>query len=123
MNARLAASAAARARPSQRVRELWRQQDACGARRREANLASARSLAGATALRRGLARRGLVKRFGDPQLDKLMDEALGGSPTLRAADARVRKAGGGGCHHRSRARAADQPATAMPPGSASPSTA
>lgn len=32
------------------------------------------------------------KRFNDPQLDALVDEALNGSPTLRAADARVRKA-------------------------------
>lgn len=32
------------------------------------------------------------KQFGDPQLDRLVDEALHGSPTLRAADARVRKA-------------------------------
>ncbi|HEX2827984.1 MAG TPA: efflux transporter outer membrane subunit [Burkholderiales bacterium] len=31
-------------------------------------------------------------RFNDPQLDALVDEALKGSPTLRAADARVRKA-------------------------------
>ncbi len=32
------------------------------------------------------------KRFGDPQLDRLMDEALRGSPTLRIAQARVRRA-------------------------------
>jgi NodT family efflux transporter outer membrane factor (OMF) lipoprotein len=32
------------------------------------------------------------KRYDDPQLDRLVDEALKGSPTLRAADARVRKA-------------------------------
>lgn len=32
------------------------------------------------------------KQFGDPQLDRLVDEALHGSPNLRAADARVRKA-------------------------------
>jgi len=32
------------------------------------------------------------KKFGDPQLDRLMDEALAGSPTLRVADARARKA-------------------------------
>ncbi|HST00776.1 MAG TPA: efflux transporter outer membrane subunit [Usitatibacter sp.] len=32
------------------------------------------------------------KRFGDTQLDQLVDEALHGSPTLRVADARVRKA-------------------------------
>jgi NodT family efflux transporter outer membrane factor (OMF) lipoprotein len=32
------------------------------------------------------------KRYGDEQLDKLVDEALRESPTLRAADARVRKA-------------------------------
>jgi NodT family efflux transporter outer membrane factor (OMF) lipoprotein len=32
------------------------------------------------------------KRFGDPQLDQLMDEALAGSPTLRIAQARARKA-------------------------------
>jgi NodT family efflux transporter outer membrane factor (OMF) lipoprotein len=32
------------------------------------------------------------KRYGDPQLDGLVDEALRSSPTLRAADARVRKA-------------------------------
>src|ERR1700687_3342563 len=31
-------------------------------------------------------------RFADPQLDGLMTEALSGSPTLRAAEARVRKA-------------------------------
>ena len=32
------------------------------------------------------------KRFNDPQLDRLMDEALAGSPTLRIAQARARKA-------------------------------
>jgi NodT family efflux transporter outer membrane factor (OMF) lipoprotein len=32
------------------------------------------------------------KRYNDPQLDALVDEAITGSPTLRAADARVRKA-------------------------------
>ena len=32
------------------------------------------------------------KRFNDPQLDRLMDEALTGSPTLRVAQARARKA-------------------------------
>ncbi|HSN21632.1 MAG TPA: efflux transporter outer membrane subunit [Usitatibacter sp.] len=32
------------------------------------------------------------KRYGDPQLDALVDGALQGSPTLRVADARVRKA-------------------------------
>ena len=32
------------------------------------------------------------KRFDDPQLDRLMDEALAGSPTLRIAQARARKA-------------------------------
>jgi NodT family efflux transporter outer membrane factor (OMF) lipoprotein len=32
------------------------------------------------------------KRFGDSQLDRLMDEALAGSPTLRIAQARARKA-------------------------------
>lgn len=32
------------------------------------------------------------KRFGDPQLDRLMEEALAGSPTLRMAEARARKA-------------------------------
>jgi len=32
------------------------------------------------------------KKFGDPQLDRLVDEGLHGSPTLRVADARVRKA-------------------------------
>ena len=32
------------------------------------------------------------KRFNDPQLDRLMDEALAGSPTLRVAQARARKA-------------------------------
>ena len=32
------------------------------------------------------------KQFNDPQLDQLMDEALAGSPTLRIAEARARKA-------------------------------
>ena len=32
------------------------------------------------------------KRYGDTQLDALVDEALHGSPTLRSADARLRKA-------------------------------
>jgi NodT family efflux transporter outer membrane factor (OMF) lipoprotein len=32
------------------------------------------------------------KQFADPQLDQLIEEALGGSPTMRVADARVRKA-------------------------------
>ena len=30
------------------------------------------------------------KQFNDPQLDRLMDEALAGSPTLRVAEARAR---------------------------------
>ena len=32
------------------------------------------------------------KQFNDPQLDQLMAEALTGSPTLRMAEARVRRA-------------------------------
>ena len=32
------------------------------------------------------------KAYGDPQLDKLVDEALAGSPTLAQAEARVRQA-------------------------------
>lgn len=32
------------------------------------------------------------RRFGDPQLDRLMEEALSGNPTLRVAEARTRKA-------------------------------
>src|SRR5438105_3981671 len=32
------------------------------------------------------------KRFGDAQLDQLEDEALAGNPSLRQAQARVRKA-------------------------------
>jgi NodT family efflux transporter outer membrane factor (OMF) lipoprotein len=32
------------------------------------------------------------RQFNDPQLDQLMDEALAGSPTLRVAEARVRRA-------------------------------
>lgn len=32
------------------------------------------------------------KQLGDPQLDRLMDEALSGSPTLRVAEARARRA-------------------------------
>jgi NodT family efflux transporter outer membrane factor (OMF) lipoprotein len=32
------------------------------------------------------------KRYGDPQLDRLVDEALAGSPTLRVAQARARRA-------------------------------
>jgi len=32
------------------------------------------------------------KAFGDPQLDRLMDEALAGNPDLRIADARLRQA-------------------------------
>jgi NodT family efflux transporter outer membrane factor (OMF) lipoprotein len=37
---------------------------------------------------------GWWKAYGDPQLDALIDEALKGSPDLRAAEARVRKAEG-----------------------------
>jgi len=55
-------------------------------------LASARSLGDATLSDAAWPAADWWKRFGDAQLDKLMDEAIAGSPTLRAADARVRKA-------------------------------
>lgn len=35
------------------------------------------------------------RRYGDPQLDRLLDEALSSSPGMRAAAARVRQAGAG----------------------------
>ncbi len=55
-------------------------------------LAANQALAGAATSQAAWPRTDWWKRFGDPQLDALMAETLAGSPTLRAADARVRKA-------------------------------
>jgi NodT family efflux transporter outer membrane factor (OMF) lipoprotein len=63
------------------------------ASRDDANqLASAQSLAAARQSDAAWPATDWWKRFGDPQLDALVDEALKASPTLRIADARVRKA-------------------------------
>ena len=55
-------------------------------------LLAVRSLADATPAAAAWPRSEWWKSFGDPQLDQLMSEALAGSPTLRVAAARARKA-------------------------------
>ncbi len=55
-------------------------------------LATQRSLAGVALTPAAWPRSDWWKALGDPQLDALIDEALAGSPTLAAADARVRLA-------------------------------
>ena len=55
-------------------------------------LAAGRSLAGVPLSDAAWPAADWWKRYGDAQLDQLVDEALKGSPTLRAADARLRKA-------------------------------
>jgi NodT family efflux transporter outer membrane factor (OMF) lipoprotein len=55
-------------------------------------LASSASLAGADDSGAAWPAPDWWKKFGDPQLDGLVDEALAGSPSLRVADARARKA-------------------------------
>jgi NodT family efflux transporter outer membrane factor (OMF) lipoprotein len=55
-------------------------------------LAAGKSLADASVSDAGWPAEDWWKRYGDPQLDALVDEALRASPTLRVADARVRKA-------------------------------
>jgi NodT family efflux transporter outer membrane factor (OMF) lipoprotein len=57
-----------------------------------ANLAASKSLGAAQLSPAAWPHRDWWKRFDDPQLDRLMDEALTGSPTLRIAQARARKA-------------------------------
>lgn len=52
----------------------------------------ARSLAGAPLSEAGFPRQDWWRAFGDPQLDALVSEALDGTPSLAAADARLRKA-------------------------------
>ena len=61
------------------------------------------------------------KRFGDPQLDTLMDEALAGSPTLSVAAARTRKALAFARRRASRALPAGQRRRVESRASASPS--
>lgn len=56
------------------------------------SLSAARSLGGVTLSDAAWPTSDWWKRYDDPQLDVLVQEALAGSPTLRAADARVRKA-------------------------------
>jgi NodT family efflux transporter outer membrane factor (OMF) lipoprotein len=55
-------------------------------------LAAADSLAGAKVSPAAWPRADWWKQFGDAQLDGLIDEALAGSPTLKVAEARTRKA-------------------------------
>lgn len=55
-----------------------------------ASLEAGRSLAGAA--RADWPREDWWKRFGDPQLDRLVEEGLAGAPVLRGAQARVEKA-------------------------------
>lgn len=57
-----------------------------------ADYAVARSLAGAPLSDAAFPQRDWWRALGDPQLDALIDEALRGTPSLAAADARVRKA-------------------------------
>ena len=59
----------------------------------EANrLAAGKSLAGARVSPAAWPTADWWKQFGDAQLDRLIDEALAGSPTLKVAEARTRKA-------------------------------
>lgn len=60
--------------------------------REAGSLASTRSLSQAALSPVEWPRTDWWKQFGDPQLDQLVGEALAGSPSLRVADARVRKA-------------------------------
>ena len=57
-----------------------------------AGYALTRSLAGAPLSDAAFPQRDWWRALGDPQLDALVDEALRGTPSLAAADARVRKA-------------------------------
>ena len=57
-----------------------------------ASLAATKALADAPTATTAWPASAWWKQFNDPQLDRLMDEALGGSPTLRLAAARTRKA-------------------------------
>lgn len=59
--------------------------------RTAAQLAAERSLAG-TSVAANWPRTDWWKSLNDPQLDRLIDEALAGSPTLRVAEARTRQA-------------------------------
>ena len=60
---------------------------------REANaLASQRALDGVSVSKAAWPATDWWKAFDDPQLDALIDEALSGSPTLKVAEARTRKA-------------------------------
>lgn len=56
------------------------------------SLAAAKSIAGSRLSATAWPAADWWKRFNDPQLDRLMDEALAGSPTLRVAEARARRA-------------------------------
>src|SRR5690606_13757639 len=56
------------------------------------SLAVARSLAGAPLSDAAFPQQAWWRALGDPQLDALVEEALRGTPSLAAADARVRKA-------------------------------
>jgi len=56
------------------------------------NLAAAKSLAGNGLTPAAWPRTDWWKQFQDPQLDRLVDEALADSPSLRVAEARVRQA-------------------------------
>jgi len=56
------------------------------------NLAAAKSIAGVPVSPAAWPTSDWWKQFKDPQLDQLIDEALVGSPTLKVAEARTRKA-------------------------------
>ena len=56
------------------------------------NLAAAKSIAGNSLAPAAWPRTDWWKQFHDPQLDRLIEEALADSPTLRVAEARVRQA-------------------------------
>ena len=56
------------------------------------NLAAAKSIAGNSVAPAAWPRTDWWKQLHDPQLDRLIDEALADSPTLRVAEARVRQA-------------------------------
>ena len=60
--------------------------------RDQSALASGQSLSGTPLSPPAWPKSDWWKQFSDPRLDQLIEEALAGSPTLRIADARVRKA-------------------------------
>ena len=76
------------------------------------NLQSSRSLAGTPLSAAGFPAADWWRAFADPQLDALIDEALRGSPSLEAADARLRQAQA----HAASSNAERKPSLSLSPG-------